>query len=309
MSSITLIAVCGPTASGKTALAVELALHVGGEIISVDSRQVYRGMDIGTGKDLAEYRTGGGTVPCHLIDIVDPEHIYTLWHFQRDFYRVYGEIRSRGRLPVASGGSGLYLEAVLRHYRIPNVSENRALREELMKESKEALVARLEQLGPGLVDRTDLSSKKRVVRAIEIALSGAVLPESEQSSLDEPRIIPLVIGVRWERAILRQRIRQRLIRRLEQGMVEEVRGLMQKGISPERLDLFGLEYRHVHRYLGGRTGYDAMVEALYVDICRFAKRQETYFRGMECRGTPITWIDGPDIEKARRFVDESRDRC
>jgi tRNA dimethylallyltransferase len=297
-----LIAVCGPNASGKTRLGAAIARRFGGEIISVDSRQIYRGLDLGSGKDLGEYRTSGGAIPYHLIDIAGPEEIYTLWDYQRDFYRVFDEIRSRGRLPVAVGGTGLYLEAVLKNYLIPNVPEDPARRESLMKEEKEVLSERLKSLSPGLHAKTDIDSKKRIVRAIEVAQYG-LSNEIQWGHAHPPEIRPLVIGVRWDRGDLRARILRRLEQRLAQGMVEEVKGLMAKGVTRGRLDLFGLEYRHIARHLAGETSLDAMKYGLFHDICRFAKRQETYFKGMERRGIPVRWVDRADDVKTVEIVE------
>lgn len=297
-----LIVVCGPNASGKTRLGVSLARHVHGEILSVDSRQVYRGLDIGTGKDLSEYGEGTSRVRCHLIDIAEPRHVYTLWHYQRDFYRAFGDIRSRGIVPVAVGGTGLYLEAVLKQYKVPNVPESPPLRARLMHHSIDELLRRLRELDGELYERTDRSSKKRVVRSIEVALY-AQKHEVSWGHPDPPRIVPFVIGVRWERDQLRERIRDRLQQRLEAGLVGEVRRLREQGISWERLDLMGLEYRYVGAHLQGETDRADMREALYHAICRFAKRQLTYFRGMERRGTPIHWVDNADEDGARELID------
>ena len=310
MSSVDLIAVCGPNASGKTRLGVALALHYDGEIISVDSRQVYRRMDIGTGKDLGEYRTEKGDVPYHLIDIVEPDQVYTLWQYQKDFYRVFRQIRDRGKMPIAVGGTGLYLEAVLRNYRIPDVPGDERLREALMRQPKHILETRLESSAPDLFARTDVTSKKRIVRSLEIALGRvgrSFSPEQEAP----PRIHPLVIGLRWDRSVLRRRIEERLDRRLEQGLVEEVRRLLDGGLDRKRLDMFGMEYRQVARFLGGEVSFEQMRADLLRDIGRLAKRQETYFRGMERRGIPVHWIDGDHLEAASAIVEaelEKRNR-
>ncbi|MBT4497251.1 MAG: tRNA (adenosine(37)-N6)-dimethylallyltransferase MiaA [Gemmatimonadetes bacterium] len=298
---INLIAVCGPNASGKTRLGVELALLHDGEILSVDSRQVYRGMDIGTGKDLEDYDTPSGRVPYHLIDIVEPDQNYSLWQYQADFYRVFREVRGRGKMPIAVGGTGLYLEAVLKHYEIPDIPENPELRRELMQLSKEKLEARLRECDPELHGRTDTTNKKRVVRALEVEFYGREHPVRWGHD-DPPEIWPLVIGVRWERQELRRRIEVRLDERLEQGMVIEVRELMDRGIGEKRLDRLGMEYRHVGRFLSGKVGEGQMREELLRDIGRLAKRQETYFRGMERRGTPIHWVEGGDLKAVRAIV-------
>jgi tRNA dimethylallyltransferase len=268
-----------------------------GEIISMDSRQVYRGMDIGTGKDREEYRTPEGTVPSHLVDIVDPSHVYTLWEFQRDFYRTFRDIRSRGAMPVAVGGTGLYVEAVLKHYRLPNVPENPAVRRELMERPKERLESRLKELDPELWARTDRSSKKRLVRGLEVALYAQehVVRWGQE---DPPELTSYVVGVRWDRAELRKRIRRRLDNRFEAGLIEEVRRLLNSGIDRGRFDLFGLEYKHVARFLDGEVSLEQMRRELLTAIGRFAKRQETYFRGMARRGIAVHWVQGAERERA-----------
>lgn len=301
-SEVNLIVVCGANASGKTRLGVELALRCDGEILSVDSRQVYRHMDIGTGKDLDEYDTSSGSLSYHLIDIAEPDEVYTLWQYQRDFYRVFKEIHARGRMPVAVGGTGLYLEAVLKNYEIPDVPEDDGLRQELMQQPQERLEAKLEECSPELYARTDISSKKRIVRALEIAFYSKDHPV-RWGQKEPPEISPLVIGVRWERSVLRQRIEERLDRRLEQGLVEEVRRLLDMGIKRRRFDQFGMEYSHVIRFLCGEVAYEQMREELLRDIGRLAKRQETYFKGMEKRGTPIHWVENASVDAAGEIVD------
>jgi tRNA dimethylallyltransferase len=294
-----LIAICGPNASGKTRLGVEIASMVNGEIISVDSRQIYRGLDLGSGKELSEYQTPSGSVPYHLIDIAEASQIYTLYHYQRDFYRAFVDILGRNRIPVAVGGTGLYLEAVIKHYDIPKVAEDPALRNQLMEMDKESLVAYLKNISQERYELTDKSSKKRIIRGIEVALQGET---GNHQTEKKPEIKPLVLAIRWDRQILRDRIRKRLMARLEQGMVDEVKGLIDKGVTRERLDLLGLEYRHIAGYLFNEVSYETMVEELYRDICRFAKRQDTYFRGMERRGIPVEWVDDADMETAKKIV-------
>jgi len=299
---INLLAVCGPNASGKTRLGVDLALQYNGEILSVDSRQVYRRMDIGTGKDLEDYDTPSGRVPYHLIDIAEPDQNYTLWQYQADFYRAFREIIGRGKMPIAVGGTGLYLEAVLKHYEIPDIPENPELRRELMQLSKGELEARLRECDPELLGRTDVTNKKRIVRGLEVAHYGREHPV-RWGHENPPEIRPLVLGVRWERSELRRRIEVRLDARLEQGMVAEVRELMDRGIGAKRLDQLGMEYRHVGRFLRGKVEEGQMREELLRDIGRLAKRQETYFRGMERRGTPIHWVDGGGAGAAVEIVE------
>lgn len=300
-SPINCIVICGPTASGKTRLGVRVASWLGGEILSADSRQVFRGMDIGTGKDLAEYENNGRPVPYHLIDIADPSAIYSLWDYQQDFYAAFGKLREAGRLPVVVGGTGLYLEAVLKHYRIANVPEDVGLRRELMEQSREQLLARLETLDPSLLKQTDVSSKKRIVRSLEVAVYSRD-HEVEWGIPDPPKVVPLILAIRVARPELRERIRRRLESRLEQGMIEEVERLIAAGISRERLDLFGMEYAHVGRHLAGETSREAMVEELCFAIGRLAKRQDTWFRGMERRGLPVTWLQGASFEQASELI-------
>jgi tRNA dimethylallyltransferase len=296
-----IVVVCGPTASGKTALAVRIARDIDGEILSADSRQVYRGMDIGTGKDLAEYSAHGPAVPYHLIDITDPQQVYTVFHYQQDCYAAIEGVWSRRRIPVLAGGTGLYIEAVLRHYRIANVPEDEGLRGNLTKLDKGDLVEKLHALNPELLAATDCSSKKRVVRGIEIAEYGRA-HAIEWGRPDPPRLKPLVLCVRWERQALHYRIEERLKKRLDQGMVDEVRRLLATGITRERFALFGMEYKHVARYLAGERTYEVMVEELKKDIFALAKRQETYFRGMERRGVEIQWVENGEYEKAREII-------
>ncbi|MBD3160988.1 MAG: tRNA (adenosine(37)-N6)-dimethylallyltransferase MiaA [Candidatus Eisenbacteria bacterium] len=300
-----MLVVCGPNASGKTRLAVDLALVYDGEILSADSRQVYRGMDLGTGKDLQEYETDRGTIPVHLIDLVEPTEQYTLQHYIEDFRRKFGAISRTGRLPILAGGTGLYIEAVLRGYRVPNVPEDPNLRERLMHETKADLEARLRDLDPDLFARTDRSSKKRVVRGIEIALRA---PEEAHGSgrAAPPFTRPLVLGVRWPRRELIERIDHRLDARLDAGMVGEVRALLAAGVPAERLLLFGMEYKLITRYLLREISEQEMVERLRIEIHQLAKRQMTWFRGMERRGVPIHWIERADLAQARRIVDAAR---
>lgn len=280
---------------------MRLATALDGEIISADSRQVYRGMDIGSGKDLQEYTTPSGAIPHHLIDIADPAQTYSVYHYQRDFYRVFAEIRARGRLPIMSGGTGLYIEAVLRGYGIPEVPEDPALRARLMSRSKEELEHELAAVAPDLYAHTDRSSKKRIVRALEIAHHGARAPQPGRAG-PPPDLEPLVLAVRLPRPVLHERIHRRLASRFEAGMIDEVRELMQSGLSTRRIEMLGLEYRYLARFLRGEMPYDEMVEVLEREIRRFAKRQMTWFRGMERRGTPIHWIDGADAEQALRIA-------
>ncbi len=307
--TVRLLVVVGPTAVGKTRLAIELAHTLGSEILSADSRQIYRGLDLGTGKDLEEYSTVDPPVPYHLIDIADPNEIYTLFRFQQDCYRIirrlalHERFRS-GSIPlILAGGSGLYVEAIVRDYRITDVPQDSELRRELRRLPMEDLVDRLLQGDSQLAARTDTTNRDRVIRALEIAaaeMRGPV-PTSEPLGLDlESR----VYAIRVDREILRRRIRSRLESRFADGMVDEVRGLLAAGLSHHRLERLGLEYREIGAYIAGRKNRFQLVDDLAVAIGRFAKRQETWFRGMEKRGTPITWIEPGD---AGRILEDARE--
>ena len=259
----------------------------GAEIISADSRQVYRGMDIGTGKDIAEYTREGVTVPSHLLDIVDAGEKYNLFEFQRDFLVAYEDIRERGAFPVMCGGSGLYVESVLKGYRLLPVPENPALRASLEDKSLEELTALLATYKQ-LHNNTDTDNKKRAIRAIEIEEYYRTCPVEERYF---PQINALTIGVQVDREVRRERISRRLRQRLECGMVDEVKGLLDSGLSPDQLIYYGLEYKYLTLYLTGAMGYDEMVSGLEIAIHQFAKRQMTWFRGMEKRGVAIHWVD------------------
>jgi len=282
-----LISIIGPTACGKTSLAVAVARALGGEILSADSRQVYRGMDIGTGKDISEYGEGAARVPYHLIDIVDAGEKYNLFEFQRDFLNSYNDVIARGAVPVLCGGSGLYVESVLRGYRLIPVPENMELRERLEKYSLEQLTEMLASYKV-LHNTTDVDTKKRAIRAIEIEEHYARTPQSER---EFPLLTSLIVGLDVEREVRRERISNRLAARLEEGLVDEVRALLDKGILPEQLIYYGLEYKFVTLYLVGAMSYDDMFKGLETAIHQFAKRQMTWFRGMERRGLKINWID------------------
>jgi tRNA dimethylallyltransferase len=281
-----MLVVLGPTASGKTRLAVGLARELGGEIISADSRQVFRGMDIGSGKDLHEY----GEVPYHLIDIKEAGGEFSVFEFQRRFAEVREDISARGMLPVLCGGTGLYLDAVLRGYRLVEVPYNEALRAELATRSDDELRDELWRLKPDLHNSTDLVERERTVRAIEIAHGEAKTGFVESDC--PPALASTVIGIRWERDVLRQRITARLRDRLEGGMIEEVERLHAGGIPWERLDYYGLEYRFVGAYLRGDMNRNDMFQRLNSAIHNFAKRQGNWFRRMERHGIVIHWLDG-----------------
>jgi tRNA dimethylallyltransferase len=296
------VVVCGPTATGKTTLGVELALDMGGEILSADSRQVYRGMDIASGKDLVEYTTPRGTVPYHLIDVADPGEIYSLFDYQRDFYRAFGEVTSRGRVPVVVGGTGLYIEATLRKFPVPDVPPDEPFRAEMEVRDLADLVSELERLSPGIAGRTVLDCKRRVIRALEVArhTEQAGEPPVNRTDLE---FRPIVLVVTCPREELRRRIRTRLLARLDEGMVEEVRAILESGISRERFDLFGMEQKHVARFLSGEVSRDTMIEDLVKDIGRLAKRQRTYFRGIRKRGMETHEVPHADLAIAREILE------
>ncbi len=291
-----MVTILGPTATGKTRLAALLADKVGGEVISADSRQVYRGMDIGTGKDLIDYVVGDRTVPYHLVDIAEPGTEYNVFLFQKDFLSAYGEIKNRGRLPVLCGGTGLYLESVLNGYLLRQVPENVPLREKLNPLSDDELVGILKSYGP-LHNTTDITDRKRTLRAIEIKEFEKNHPVKEKF----PPINSLNFGVFFPREEVRRRITQRLKTRLENGLIEEVQRLLNSGLQPEQLTFYGLEYRYVTQYVTGEMSYDEMFARLNTAIHQFSKRQMTWFRRMEKRGIVINWIDGhlPVEEKVR----------
>lgn len=296
-----LLAVIGPTASGKTAFAVRLALALGGEVISADSRQVYRGMDIGTGKDLEEYVVAGQQVPCHLVDIVEAGYKYNVFEYQADFLRVWEDCRRRGVVPVLCGGSGLYVEAVLKGYKLLAVPVNEELRASLEGMPLPELAARLATYKK-LHNTTEIDTPKRAIRAIEIEEYYRTHPYEEK---DFPQLRPLIVGVEVSREVRRERITRRLHERLEQGMVEEVRQLLDSGVAPEDLIYYGLEYKYLTLYLTGKLSYDAMVEQLNVAIHQFAKRQMTWFRKMEREGFEIRWLDaGLPLEERVERVKE-----
>lgn len=295
MEPYNLLTVLGPTACGKTTLAVALADRLHSGVISADSRQVYRSMDLGTGKDLAEYFVNGHHVPYYLIDIVDAGYKYNVFEYQRDFLKVYDLLRADGRMPVLCGGTGMYLESVLRGYRLVEVPENKELRESLAGKSLEELTVML-KMYKQLHNTTDVDTCKRAIRAIEIEeyyrTSGANVREF-------PKINSLTIGLDVSRELRRERITRRLHERLSQGMVDEVRAILASGVKPEDLIYYGLEYKYLTLYVIGELSYKEMVAQLEIAIHQFAKRQMTYFRGMERRGVSIHWIDAmlPTEEK------------
>ena len=288
-----MITILGPTACGKTALAVSLAAKTGGEIISADSRQVYRGMDIGTGKDLSEYHVDGKQIPYHLIDIEEAGQKYNLFRFQEDFNAAYEDITSRGVQPILCGGTGLYMEAVLKGYALSPVPQDDNLRKKLstrsLGELKELLIWLKARNGSAMHNETDVDTVSRAVRAIEIEFHNLRHPVDTRRV---PAVGSLIVGLDVNRDIRRERITARLKARLEEGMVEEVRGLLEKnGITKEDLIYYGLEYKYVTAYVVGEMSYEDMFNQLEIAIHQFAKRQMTWFRGMERRGFNIHWLD------------------
>jgi len=289
-SSYNLVVVLGPTASGKTPLAVNLAHKIKGEIISADSRQVYRSMDLGTGKDLDEYYINGELIPYHLIDIADAGYKYNVYHYQTDFFKAFEEINKRGNFPVMCGGTGMYIEAVLSHFKMVHVPSNPALRSELDGKSLEELTQILATFKK-LHNKSDVDTIKRAVRGIEIETYYKDNPEIE---VDLPELKPLIIGVDIDRELRREKITRRLKARLEEGMVEEVRAILDKGVLPEDLIYYGLEYKYLTQYVIGEISYDEMFEGLNIAIHQFAKRQMTWFRKMERSGFNIRWVKATD---------------
>ena len=314
-----MITILGPTASGKTSLAAALAAQIdtldasiwggstkGAEIISADSRQVYRGMDIGTGKDLEDYTVEGKLIPYHLIDICDAGTKYNLFQYQQDFYDAYLDITHRGVLPILCGGTGLYIESVLKGYHLSPVPQNPALRSSLEGKTLEELTDMLVDLkaknGSNMHNRTDVDTAQRAIRAIEIETYNLEHPMPER---ELPAVDSLVIGVSIDRDARRDKITHRLKQRLENGMVEEIKGLLDRGIPAENLLYYGLEYKFITEYVIGKTSYEEMLRGLEIAIHQFAKRQMTWFRGMERRGFTIHWIDAlqPMEQKVEQILE------
>lgn len=290
-----MITILGPTASGKTSLAAALAARIDAEIISADSRQVYRGMTIGTGKDLDDYRQGDRLIPYHLIDICEPGTKYNLFQYQQDLHLIYNNIVARGVRPILCGGTGLYIESVLKGYALSPVPQNQALRDKLADKSLAELTEMLEDLKRRnhsvMHNRTDVDTAQRAIRAIEIETYNLEHPTDNRML---PPIDSVIIGVDINREERRRKITQRLKQRLEEGMVDEIRQLLDRGIAPEDLIYYGLEYKFVTEYVIGKTSYEEMFRQLEIAIHQFAKRQMTWFRGMERRGFTIHWIDALD---------------
>ena len=295
---IPLICILGPTAAGKTRLAAHVAATAIGEVISADSRQVYRHMNVGTGKDLADYVVDGRTIRAHLIDIVEPGYEYNVYEFKRDCVAAVREIHSRGHLPVLCGGTGLYLSAVLQDYQLLSAPPDPARRAELQATPTEQLIAELRSHGP-LHNRSDIDNRNRLIRAIEISEAD---PAARAPSIE---LDSRVFGLHWERRVLRERITQRLAYRLEHGLLDEVRALLDRGLIHDQLVFYGLEYRYVTEHLRGDITRKQMFDTLNAAIHQFAKRQDTWFRRMERQGVEIHWLDGqaPPEVNARRALD------
>ena len=302
MGKYNCIVLLGPTAVGKTAIGVQLASHFKGEIISADSRQTYRGLDIGSGKDLKDYFADGKPVPYHMIDIVDLSTEYNVFHYQQDFYRVFDSLIKRNVLPVIVGGTGMYLDAVVRNYELVDVPEDPVLRKKLESKSLEELGEIYLKMKPDLHTKVDLLERDRVIRGIEIYLGHQEPRASELRAMMYPRpdIRPLIMGTTFDRALVRQNIETRLKERLEEGMLDEVKSLHDSGVTWERLEKLGLEYRYCAMYLQGKfESKEKMIEELFISIRQFAKRQETWFRFMEKNGVEINWLPAVQDKQTR----------
>ena len=297
MSAFNLLVILGSTASGKTKLAVELANILDGEILSADSRQVYKGLDIGSGKDLDEYQH----IPYHLIDIVEPGYEYNIFNFQRDFITAFEEITARQKMPILAGGSALYVDSIIKGYRLIEVPENETLRAELAPLSQDLLIERLKALKPSLHNTTDLIDRSRLIRAIEIAQGELATPTNVAHF---PNITPFIMAIQWERDIVKKRITERLKARLEQGLIEEVAQLNKQGVSWETLNFYGLEYRFVAQYLQGQINKNDMFQKLNAAIHQFSKKQSTWLRRLEKQGNKIHWLDGTQstLEQAMKQI-------
>lgn len=296
-----ILVVTGPTASGKTSLAAAVAFRLGGEIISADSRQVYRGMNLGTGKDYDDYIVDGTHIPYHLIDIADPGYKYNVFEFQRDFKSIYSDLRKRKVFPIVCGGSGMYADSIITGYKMFEVPPDSGLRVELEKKSLEELreILRTYKI---LHNNTDTESKKRIIRAIEIEHSGRTKVKSHSGF---PKVKALITGIKFDRETRRRRITDRLKQRLGSGMIDEVKLLIDQGVSTDTLIYYGLEYKYITLYLSGKLTYEEMVRDLEIAIHQFSKRQMTWFRGMERKGIVINWIDGelPQEDKVEKVLE------
>ena len=287
-SKYNIVAIIGATAGGKTSVATQLAYELDGEILSADSRQIYRGMDIGTGKDLVDYNVNGKAIPYHLIDIADAGEKYSVYLYQKDFFAAYQDIVARGKFPILCGGSGLYIESVLKSYKMLDVPRNNELRSNLEKKSLAELAEILASYKK-LHNKTDTDTRERAIRGIEIE---DYYQKNPHERTNFPELNPLIIGVKFDRLSRRKRITQRLMQRLDEGMIDEVKTLLKKGVPAETLLYYGLEYKYITLYLTGQISYDEMVPKLETAIHQFSKRQMTWFRRMERQGTKIHWLDG-----------------
>ncbi len=293
-----MITILGPTATGKTTFAAHLAYHIDGEIISADSRQVYKGMDLGTGKDYEDYIINEVKIECHLVDIVEPGYEYNVYEFQRDFIKSYKKINKRGKVPILCGGTGMYVEAVLKGYKLIKVPENQKLRLELNLKQPDELIMLLEFFGQ-LHNVSDINDKARIIRAIEIQ---QYHKEHKEIIEDFPKINNVTFGISYERDVIRERITQRLKQRLNDGMINEVKVLLDKGLTPGQLIFYGLEYKFITQHIIGQITYDEMFNLLNTAIHQFAKRQMTWFRKMERNGIEIHWIDGKKDLKGKKDI-------
>lgn len=311
MSEFNCVVVLGPTAVGKTAIGVQIAHKFGGEVISADSRQTYRGLDLGSGKDLADYNVDGVPVPYHMIDICDLSMEYNVFHYQQDFYRVFDELKGRGVLPVIVGGTGMYLDAVIRNYDLVDVPEDPDLRKSLESKSLEELGEMYLELKPELHTKNDLLERERVIRGIEIyyGTHGEKAEQLKKTMYKRPDIRPLVIGTTFDREKIRENITLRLKERLDAGMIEEVRNLHEKdGYSWERLEKLGLEYRYCAQFLQNKIdSQETMFEQLNIAIRQFAKRQETWYRFMEKNGVKINWL--PAVQDKSVRIEAAMELC
>ncbi len=290
-----IIVITGPTATGKTSIAARLAAEIDGEIISADSRQVYRQMDLGTGKDLDDYKVNGKKIPFHLIDIAEPGYEYNVFEFQRDFFNAYNNIKARGKMPILCGGTGMYIEAAISGYKLIEVPENNNLRNTLATKTDEELQIILSSMRK-LHNTTDTSDRERLIRAIEIE---QFYLDNQELASDMHKIQPIVFAINKSRAEIRERITYRLKQRLDEGMVTEVESLLKNGVSPEKLKYYGLEYKFVTQYILGEITYEQMFSNLNTAIHQFAKRQMTWFRRMEKKGVNIIWVESYEDIKAQ----------
>ena len=297
LQKLQLLAIVGPTASGKTSLSAKIAERYIGEIISADSRQIYKGMDIGTGKDLDEYYLNGKKIPYHLINIITPNTDYSVYQFQKDFFKVYDIIRLNNSLPILCGGTGLYIESVLLNYDLKEVSPNYRLRKKLEKIDHNTLIQNLKEINIELHNKTDLSTKKRTIRALEIARYKNLTSKSIENNINF-----CVIGIKPERKLLKKNITRRLKSRLKNGLIEEVKNLLKLELSHDRLNYFGLEYKYIGHYLSGNLNYNDMYQKLNTAIHQYSKRQMTFFRRMEKRGIHINWINEPNMQHVERIL-------